>query len=245
MRLPSAEGVAAVTVNAPVDRAGSGDLLCASRRADPEQFAETGAGRGHPLGNGSATIAQKGALLTAVASILRYHQNRGELRGPNGPATPAALNQFLEAVLPVDVNGTPVLRRLPLRRCRRANRSSISGGRPSLREGSTCGAEPDGAAAADVLQQGSPALLSLALFRNGAPAGGHFVVATGVAADGSSLIQDPSSYLARTSLSDYLRGFNAGGGRLDGASCGAWCSSRCGVRRPRGSWWGRCRSRRS
>src|SRR5205807_7146772 len=36
-------------------------------------------------------------------------------------------------------------------------------------------------------------------------------VATGVAADGSLLIQDPSAYLARTSLSDYLRGFDAGG----------------------------------
>ena len=40
-------------------------------------------------------------------------------------------------------------------------------------------------------QQGSPALLSLALSRNGVPAGGHFVVATGVAEDGSLMIQDP------------------------------------------------------
>jgi hypothetical protein len=57
------------------------------------------------LGNGSATIAQKGALLTAVASILRYHQNRGELPAPNGTADPATLNSFLQADCTVDTKG--------------------------------------------------------------------------------------------------------------------------------------------
>ena len=68
------------------------------------------------------------------------------------------------------------------------------------------------AAIADFLAQGSPVLLSLAMSLNGAPAGGHFVVATGIAADGSIAIQDPSPLFARTSLTDYLNGFNAGGG---------------------------------
>ncbi|MEO8130896.1 MAG: Ig-like domain-containing protein, partial [Bryobacteraceae bacterium] len=37
-----------------------------------------------PLGNGTATIAQSGSLLTAAASILRYYQNRGDLSMSNG-----------------------------------------------------------------------------------------------------------------------------------------------------------------
>jgi uncharacterized protein (TIGR03437 family) len=53
-------------------------------------------------------------------------------------------------------------------------------------------------------------LLGLALTANGAPAGGHYVVATGVAADGSLLIHDPSADFGRASLSDYLTGFQAG-----------------------------------
>ena len=79
------------------------------------------------------------------------------------------------------------------------------------------------AAIADFLAQGSPALLSLAMSLNGAPAGGHFVVATGIAADGSIVIQDPSPLFARTSLTDYLNGFNAAGG--------AWKAALRGVAR--------------
>jgi uncharacterized protein (TIGR03437 family) len=55
-------------------------------------------------------------------------------------------------------------------------------------------------------------LLSLGLSLNGALAGGHFVVATGVAADGSILIQDPNPLFARANLNDYLQGFSAGPG---------------------------------
>ena len=67
------------------------------------------------------------------------------------------------------------------------------------------------AAIADLVAQGSPVLLSLGLSLNGSLAGGHFVVATGVAADGSIVIQDPSPLLARTSLKDYLTGFSLSG----------------------------------
>ena len=42
--------------------------------------------------------------------------------------------------------------------------------------------------------------------------GGHFVVAIGIAADGSIVIQDPSPLFARTNLNDYLNGFTAGAG---------------------------------
>src|SRR5438876_176924 len=54
------------------------------------------------LGNGTATIAQKGALLTAAASIVRYFQNRGDLPAPGGLADPATLNQFLKSFCVAD-----------------------------------------------------------------------------------------------------------------------------------------------
>src|SRR5262249_33083979 len=50
------------------------------------------------LGNGSDTIRQKGGLLAAAASILRYRQQRGEMPQPNGLADVATLNSFLKAL---------------------------------------------------------------------------------------------------------------------------------------------------
>ena len=63
----------------------------------------------------------------------------------------------------------------------------------------------------DLIAQGSPVLLTLSLQADDAPAIGHAVVATGIAADGAILIHDHSPALARSSLSDYLSGFPAGG----------------------------------
>jgi uncharacterized protein (TIGR03437 family) len=71
---------------------------------------------------------------------------------------------------------------------------------------------PTLATIADLVAQGEPVLLSLGLSLNGTLAGGHFVVAIGIAADGSIVIQDPSPLFARTNLNDYLNGFTAGGG---------------------------------
>jgi uncharacterized protein (TIGR03437 family) len=78
-------------------------------------------------------------------------------------------------------------------------------------------------AISDFLAQGSPVLLSLAMTANGSPAGGHFVVATGINADGSIAIQDPSPLFARTGLNDYLSGFSAAGS--------AWKASLRGISR--------------
>ena len=65
--------------------------------------------------------------------------------------------------------------------------------------------------ARDLVSQGTPALLALALTSNGAPAGGHYVVAVGVRADGALLIRDPNPDFGRSSLDEYLAGFGAGG----------------------------------
>ena len=212
VRLPSAEGVTLVRADAPAVASSPvtfGLRSAASSLANFPKFQQTGDIK---LGGGPATIAQKGALLTAVAAILRYHQNRGELGVPNGSADPAALNQFLTAYCPTDAKGTQT--------CDGFLAGSDTGEQvvnlwraaefTGAADVEVAAATP--AAIADFLAQGSPVLLSLAMSLNGAPAGGHFVVATGIAADGSIVIQDPSPLFARTSLSDYLGGFNAAGG---------------------------------
>jgi uncharacterized protein (TIGR03437 family) len=211
VRLPATAGIAAITVNAPsISQLPVTFYVraAASSLSNVPALAQAGDAA---LGNGAATIGQKGALLTAVAGILRYHQNRGELAGPNGAADPATLNQFLKQYCSVDAKGA--------QRCD-GFLSAGSGAEQIVnlwRAGEFTGGvdiavqSPSVAAIADVLAQGSPALLSLALSRNGVPAGGTFVAATGVADDGSILIQDANPFFGRGSLTDYLHGFNSAG----------------------------------
>ena len=214
VRLPSSNAVPVTLVVARAPGVASSSVTfnlisAASSLANFPNFQQTGATM---LGGGPATIAQKGALLTAVAAILRYHQNRGELAAPNGSADPAALNQFLSAYCPTDAKGNQLCDGF----------LAISAGGEQVvnlwrAAEFTGGADVEVVAAtpaaiADFLAQGSPVLLSLAMSLNGAPAGGHFVVATGIDGGGSILIQDPSALFARTGLADYLNGFNAAGG---------------------------------
>ena len=212
VRLPNAVGPTGVVARAPGVASSPVTFYLlseASSLSNFPAFQQTGA---NTLGGGPATIAQKGALLTAVAAILSYHQNRGELAEPNGPATPAALNQFLSAYCPTDAKGNQL--------CDGYLAGSAGGEQVvNLWRAAefTGGADVEVVAAtppaiADFLAQGSPVLLSLAMSLNGAPAGGHFVVATGIDVDGSIFIQDPSPLFARTRLADYLNGFKAGGG---------------------------------
>src|SRR4029077_6677973 len=67
----------------------------------------------------------------------------------------------------------------------------------------------------DLVATGSPVLLALSL----GPAGSHFVVATGIAADCSLAIADP--VFAQTNVTSYLNGFSAAGGTIQGALSGA------------------------
>jgi uncharacterized protein (TIGR03437 family) len=216
VRLQGTEGVTLVRADAgsiasaPVT---FGLRSAASTLANFPKLQQSGDAR---LGGGTATIAQKGALLTAVASILRYHQTRGELGSPNGSADPASLNQFLTSYCPTDSKGKQT--------CDGFLSNPDSGEQlVNLWRAAefTGGADVEVAAAtgpaiADLVAQGSPVLISLALSLNGVPAGGHFVVATGISADGSVVVQDPSPLFARTSLADYLAGFSAAGGTWKG-----------------------------
>ena len=169
------------------------------------------------LGNGTATIAQKGALVTAVASILRYHQNRGELGSPNGSADPASLNQFLTNYCPTDAKGTQT--------CDGFLSNPTSGEQVvNLWRAAefTGGADVEVAAAtpvaiADLLAQGSPgAALARAVAEWRRPRAAISWWLPGSPADGSIVIQDPSPLFARTGLADYLSGFNAAGGAWTG-----------------------------
>src|SRR5262249_39793755 len=102
LRLPPAAGVALVTVNAPAVAQAPvtfGALVKAQSLTNFPPLRQSG---NTPLGQGPATIGQKGALLTAVASILQYGQNRGAMASPNGTASLDALNQFLTSYCTAD-----------------------------------------------------------------------------------------------------------------------------------------------
>jgi uncharacterized protein (TIGR03437 family) len=211
VRLPAAEGIAAVTATAAGIAQAPVTFYVRAAGSTLSNVPKLIMAGDTPLGRGVATVGQKGALLTAVASILRYHQNRGDLKSPNGTADPLVLNQFLTQYCTVDVKGAQICDGFEAGSS--AGEQVVNLWRAAEFTGGVDVAvlAPTAAAAADAVAQGSPALLSLALSRNGAPAGGHFVVATGVAADGSIVIQDPNAYFGRTSLTDYIRGFNSAG----------------------------------
>jgi uncharacterized protein (TIGR03437 family) len=219
LRLPLAGGAVGVTARCAL--ASAAVTFYANTAANTlSNFPKVQQSGGAALGNGSATIAQKGALLTAVASILQYRQNRGEVSSPNGTATPAALNQFLINDCSATAKGVQLCDGFF------ANPSSgeqvvnlwraadFTGGVDVVPVAPTVSSLPD------FLAQGEPLLLSLSLSLNGSPAGGHFVTAIGVNSDGSIAIQDPSPLFARTNLNDYLNGFATGQGKWQASLAG-------------------------
>ena len=220
VRLPAVAGVTGVTAQSSL--AQSAVTLYAQAAANSiANFPGVQESGGAALGNGTATIGQKGALLSAVAAILRYQQNRGAVPSSNGLADAPTLNQFLTTYCGADGQGNQV--------CDGFLSNPDSGEqivnlwRAAQFTGGLDVAviSPTAAAIADAVAQGDPVLLSLSLSLNQAAAGGHFVVATGVAADGSIVIQDPSPLFARSNLADYLNGFSAGGGVWKGSLVGA------------------------
>jgi uncharacterized protein (TIGR03437 family) len=220
VRLPNTEGLALVTVNAPSVARSPVTFSLTAAAFSLNNFPAMQQSGSATLGNGTATIAQKGALLTAFAAILRYRQNRGELPAPNGLADPGTLNQFLKSFCVTDSKGNAV--------CDGYLSNPDSGEQvvnlwraANFTGGVDLAVDPAATASiADRVAQGVPLLLSLGLSLNGTPMGGHFVVATGVASDGSIVIQDPNPIFARTSLSDYLSGFAGTGGTWKGTLLG-------------------------
>ena len=210
VRLPLSEGLALFTATAARLVATFSARAAATSLTKYPTFLQSDAPYGSTaLGKGSATIAQKGALLTSAAGIVRYYVNRGDLTGP--AVDPGVLNQFLQKLCVTSVDGSQLCDGFL------SNPDTAEQVVNLWRIGGLVGGtldvsveSPDQQVVRDLVSQGSPVLLALALTANGAPAGGHYVVATGVAADGSVLIHDPSADFGRTNLNDYLTGFQAG-----------------------------------
>jgi uncharacterized protein (TIGR03437 family) len=221
VRLPASTGVTLVTASASGTGASVVTFGLISAASSLSGFPSLQQSGSAALGHGTATIAQKGALLTAVASILQYHQNRGELPSPNGLATPAALNGYLTSLCSADSFGKSVCDGFLSNGA--TGEQIVNLWRAAQFTGGVDVTVATAAASsvADLVAQGEPVLLSLGLSNNGVAAGGHFVTAVGVAADGSLIIQDPNPLFARTSLNDYLNGFAAGGGNWRGTLLGA------------------------
>ncbi len=206
VRLPSAEGIALVTAES-VRAVSTFSLRSAASQLN--NFPRLTQNVDALLGAGPAKIAQKGALLASAASVVRYHQNRGEMSGP--PADILSLNQALKAYCAVDSGGAQVCDGF----------LSREGGDPVVnlwRIGEVVGAAidvsaemPDTATVRDLVAQGAPPIISLSLTANDQPAGGHYVVAVGIGADGGILIHDPNPAFGRSILGDYLAGFALGG----------------------------------
>lgn len=214
MRMPANAGVALATAQAGAQVATFSAQSAAFAIANFTPLSQNVSGT---LGSSSATILQKGALLTSAAAILRYYQATGSMPQPNGLADPATLNQFLTAFcangtqicdgyVTLGVNGdqTVNLWRLTAFTANTVNVSVEAMDLNSLR---------------DLLFGGSPVLLALSL-TNGR--GSHFVVASGVSSAGDLVIADPNPVFGQTLLGAYLNGFtDANGNQVQGTLVGA------------------------
>ncbi len=95
LRLPTAAGVALATAQTGAHFVTFSARSAAFSLANFPALSQAVSGT---LGNGGDSIQNQGALLTSVASILRYHQSRGELPQPNGLADPVSLNDFCKRI---------------------------------------------------------------------------------------------------------------------------------------------------
>ena len=145
------------------------------------------------LGKGTDTIRAKGSLLASAAGIVLYHQIRGELSSPNGLADPVTLNAFLQTgdgfvALAGSTEQTVNLWRV----------GTFVAGSIEVRI-----EQADPTTVRSLVAGGDPVLLALSLASN---QGSHFVVATGIAADGNIVISDPDPSFGQTNLNGYLNG---------------------------------------
>jgi uncharacterized protein (TIGR03437 family) len=205
VRLPAGDGIALVTAQTERQTTTFGLQATHLSLANFPKFSQAA---DVPLGNGTATITAKGALLTSAAAILRYYQNRGDLPSTNGFADPQVLNQFLKGYCAFDPTGGQICDGFLT--APDSREQVVNLWRLAAFVGNALDVEvqsPDLNRVRDLLAGGSPVLLALSLTAQGAPAGGHYIVATGEASDGSVLIMDPNPAFGKSTLNDYLSGF--------------------------------------
>jgi uncharacterized protein (TIGR03437 family) len=204
LRMPPVEGVA--LVNAEAARQVT-TFSARSASSSLSGFPKLMPAGSETVGHGTRTIADAGALLAASASMIRHLQTRGDVPSPNGPAAVASLNQYLKTACTTDYQGvqycdgfiTPPesdeqivnLWRLP---AFAGNGFEVQVDRAEL------------SIAREAIARGLPALLPLSMQRNGAPAGVHYVVATGLNTDSSLQVHDPK--FGRQHLNDFINGFS-------------------------------------
>ena len=144
-------------------------------------------------------------LLASAAAAIRYYQNRNDVPSTLGLADPTTLTTYLKAS-----DGFLTTEQiLNLWRLRGFVNNQLD-----IRTIS-----PDDRFVRDALAQGAPVILAVTLTKNGAPAGAHFVVATGVDGSGNLAVMDPT--YAQASFYSYLYGFTYGGATLAGTLTGA------------------------
>jgi uncharacterized protein (TIGR03437 family) len=190
LRLPSSESLALVTAQAAHQVVTFSARAAAFSLTNFPALSQAVAGN---LGNGTDTIRAKGSLLTAVASIILYHQSRGELASPSGLADPVTLNGFLQSG-----DGFVALNGSSEQTVNLWRAGAFVAGNIDVSIEQT-----DLNTVRALVGAGSPVLLALSISGN---QGSHFVVATGIAADGSLLISDPDPSFGQTNLNGYLNG---------------------------------------
>jgi uncharacterized protein (TIGR03437 family) len=221
LRLPAAEGVAVMTASA-----GGRVVTFAARSAamSIQNFPKLSQQAGGTLGNGPAPVSEQGSLLASLASMIRYHQDRGELPVPNGPADAVSLNVFLKNYCSPDPAGTGVCDGFltpPGADDQIVNiwrSSAFTGGAFTIEHSF---ADPF-VQMRDWIAGGSPVLVALRMTADAQPAGMHFVVATGVAANTGILSFDPSGFFGRNSVNDFLSDFAVSGRVWRGSIAGVF-----------------------
>jgi uncharacterized protein (TIGR03437 family) len=205
LRMPMAEGISLATATSGKSILTFNEKSQAASLANFPALSQNVSGT---LGNGADTIQNKGALLTAAAGILLYHQSRGELPEPNGLANPTTLNQFLSAFCAYDPQNNPICDGFLTIGASTEQTVNLWRLGAFVSNSLTVQIEPATQnEIRDLLALGAPALLALQL----GPLGSHYVVATGVAGDGSILIADPNPAFGQTTLNGYVSGFGGVG----------------------------------
>ncbi len=220
LRLPVGEGVALATAEAGRQAVTFSFRVAAQSLSSFPRLTQNSEEK---TGNGQDPLSKKGALVAAAASVLRYHQGRGELAQPNGPAEPLLLNQFLRDACVFDAANNKICDAF-LTAFDAPDEQILNLWRLGLFTGGGVDVSVETAtpeALRDLVAGGSPVIAALALTLNGQPAGSHFVVAIGIDGGGSAVLHDPSPTLNRANLTDYLNGFTNASGAWRGVLTGA------------------------
>jgi uncharacterized protein (TIGR03437 family) len=157
------------------------------------------------LGNGTAAIARKGALLTAAASVVRYYQSRNELPSTQGLADALSLNTYLRSFCAFDASGAQICDGFidaPGSGDQIVNLWRLGG---FVGGGLTIRTEPaEESRIRDLLAAGIPPILAVRIRLGETFVGSHFVAAIGVAANGAIQVHDPVFKLE--TLTDFAQG---------------------------------------